>query len=198
LAKPLVWLNPALMAGAAVPVIGLLGRAATGDLGANPIATALNQLGLLALVMLISTLACTPLQLLFKWTWPVRIRRTLGLITFTYASLHLLTYVLLDQQLALRELWDDVVKRPFITVGFLAWVSMVPLAWTSTNASVKKHGYEKWKRLHRLVYATGCLAIIHFVWRVKKDATEPLIYGAILVTLFAIRILRQKRKSARS
>ncbi len=197
MAKPLAWLNPALVAGATVPVLGLLARAATNDLGANPIATALNQLGLLALVMLIASLACTPLRLVFKWTWPARVRRTLGLIAFTYATLHLLTYGVIDQQLALKELWDDIVKRPFITIGLLAWLSMVPLAWTSTKASIKRLGFDKWTRLHRLVYATGILAVIHFWWRVKKDLTEPLIYGALLALLLALRFLGRKRQAAR-
>lgn len=197
-AKPLPWLNPALVTGAAVPVVGLLIRAANGDLGANPIANALNQLGLLALVMLVATLACTPLQRLFKWTWPARVRRTLGLITFGYASLHLLTYVVIDQQLALGALWDDVLKRPFITVGFLAWLTMVPLAWTSTDASVRWLGFKKWKLLHRLVYLTAALAIIHFIWRVKKDATEPLVYAGILALLFLVRIVWPQRQRARS
>lgn len=197
MAKPLAWLNPALVAGATVPVLGLLARAATNDLGANPISTALNQLGLLALVMLIATLACTPLRLVFKWTWPARVRRTLGLIVFAYATLHLLTYVLIDQQLALKELWDDIVKRPFITIGLFAWLSMVPLAWTSTKASIKRLGFDKWTQLHRLVYATGILAVIHFWWRVKKDLTEPLIYGALLALLLALRLLGRKRQTAR-
>src|SRR5207237_6233075 len=111
---PVPWLQPAVMAGAAVPAALILVRAGRGELGANPIATGLNQLGLLGFVFLISSLACTPLLLLFKWTWPVRIRRTLGVSAFCYVTAHFLTYLLLDLQLDFATLGTDIAKRPFI------------------------------------------------------------------------------------
>jgi len=194
MARPLPWLKPAVITGAAIPAALLVKRAAAGELGANPIATALNQLGLLALVFLIASLACTPLQKLFKWTWPARIRRNLGVIAFCYVTAHFLTYLTLDLQLDFAALGKDLAKRPFITVGFLAWLLLIPLAVTSTDAMVKRLGFVRWKRLHRLAYVCGALAVLHFWWRVKKDVTEPLIYGLVLLALFAIRVAKRKRQ----
>jgi sulfoxide reductase heme-binding subunit YedZ len=130
---------------------------------------------------------------LFKWSWPVRIRRTLGLLTFGYASAHLSTYALLDLQLDVGQLGADLLKRPFITVGFTAWLLMVPLALTSTDAMVRRLGFVRWKRLHRLSYVCAGLGVVHFVWRVKKDVTEPLLYGAVLAALLLVRVLKAKR-----
>lgn len=193
MAKPLPWLQPAVVAGAAIPAGLIVTRAGAGELGANPIATALNQLGLLALTFLIASLACTPLQLLFKWTWPVRIRRTLGVIAFTYVTVHFLTYLCLDLQLDFATLGKDLAKRPFITVGFSAWLLLIPLALTSTDGMVRRLGFVRWKRLHRLAYVCGLLGALHFWWRVKKDVTEPAIYGAVLIALLLIRIVKRKR-----
>lgn len=192
MAKPLPWLNPALIAGATVPMVAMAVRAANGQLGANPIAAALNQLGLLSLVTLLVTLSCTPAQLLFGWTWPIRVRRTLGLTAFAFVTAHFLTYLCLDLGLDFAQLGKDLAKRPFITVGFLAWVMLVPIAVTSTNAMVKRLGFVAWKRLHRLSYAVAVLGVIHFLWRVKKDRTEPLIYGAVLAALLLIRVVKRK------
>lgn len=197
MAKPYAWLNPGLVAGAAVPAVVILLRAATGSLGANWISAALNQLGYLTLLFLLSTLACTPAKLALGWTWPIRARRTLGLIAFTYASLHLLTYAALDLGLDFAQLGEDLAKRPFITVGFLAWLMMLPLAWTSTDASVKKLGFKKWKELHRLSYVCAILGVVHFVWRVKKDATEPIVFAAVLALFFAARGVDALRARAR-
>jgi methionine sulfoxide reductase heme-binding subunit len=176
-----------------VPGAAVVLRASQGALGANPISEALNRLGLTALVFLGLSLACTPIQLLTPWTWPVRIRRALGLVGFGYATLHLLTYLGLDQQLALGDVLEDVGKRPFITVGFVAWVLLVPLALTSTQPAVKKLGFVRWKRLHRLAYLCAALGVVHFYWRVKKDHTEPLIYGAVLAFLLGVRAVDSLR-----
>jgi len=194
MAKPFTWLNPAVWTGGSAPAGLMLYRASTHELGANPIAAALNQLGLLALTLLVLTLACTPLQKLTGWTWPPRIRRTLGLLTFGYATAHLLTYATLDLGLDFGALGADIVKRPFITVGFTAWLCMLPLALTSTDAMVRRLGFVRWKRLHRLSYACAALGVVHFVWRVKKDLTEPLIYGAVFGALLAARALPQRKK----
>jgi sulfoxide reductase heme-binding subunit YedZ len=171
-------------------------RAATGDLGANAVSAALNQLGYLTLVILTATVACTPLKIVTGWTWPIRARRTLGLVAFAYASLHLLTYFALDLGLDLGQLGEDLAKRPFITVGFLAWLLMVPLAWTSTDASVKKLGFQNWKRLHRLSYLCAALGVVHFLWRVKKDLTEPMVFASLLGLLFGIRLIDGARARA--
>jgi sulfoxide reductase heme-binding subunit YedZ len=196
MAKPYPTLVPAVWTGGSAPAVLMAYRAATGGLGANPISTALNQLGLLALTLLTLTLLCTPLQLLFKWTWPPRIRRTLGQLTFCYATAHLLTYALLDLQLDLGTLGADLVKRPFITVGFTAWLLMAPLMLTSTDAMVRRLGFVRWKRLHRLSYACAALGVIHFVWRVKKDVTEPALYAAVLALLLAVRAVKARRSGA--
>jgi sulfoxide reductase heme-binding subunit YedZ len=184
---PLPWLIPAVITGALVPLAVLLLRAGAGTLGADPVAIALNKLGLLALILLLASLTCTPLKLLFGWTWPMRIRKTLGLLAFAYVCLHVLTYLVVDQGLDLRASAADLYKRRFITSGALAFLALVPLAWTSTNASVRKLGFALWTRIHRLAYLAAMLGVIHFLWRVKKDRTEPLLYGLALAVLFAVR-----------
>ena len=194
---PLPWLKPGLFVGALVPLAVLLWRAAHGTLGADAIAVGLNQLGYLALVLLMASLACTPLKILTGWTWPVRVRRMLGLFAFFYASLHLLTYVGIDQQLDWPVLWGDVTQRKFMIVGFLAFLCLAPLAWTSTDASVRRLGFARWKALHRLAYVAGVLAVVHFTWRVKSDVRVPMTWAAILGVLFVVRIadgVRTRRK----
>ncbi len=129
----------------------------------------------------------------------MRLRKLLGLLAFAYASLHFLTYAVLDQGLALGVILEDITKRPFITVGFLALVLLVPLAMTSTNRMVRRMGFPVWQRLHRLAYVSASLGVVHFVWRVKKDITEPLVYGGVLALLFLIRgieAVRQRRARA--
>ena len=186
-ARPLPWLKPAVVTGALVPLAAMGVAVARGALTANPIAEALNQLGLLALVLLLASLACTPLKILFGWTWPIRIRKALGLLGFFYASLHVLTYVILDQGLAWGAIVTDILDRNFITVGLLAFLLLIPLAVTSTSGMLKRLGFARWKRLHRLAYVAAGLGVIHFVWRVKTDLSEPLTYGAILAVLLAVR-----------
>ena len=186
---PLPWLNPGILVGASAPLLSILLRARSGALGANPIAEALNELGLMALVLLIASLACTPLRTLVGWTWPIRVRRLLGLLAFAYATLHVAVYAGLDQGLDLRAVLADVFKRRFIFVGFAAFVMMAPLAWTSTKGAVRRMGYVRWKRLHLLVYPAALCAVVHFVWRVKKDLSEPLAYAAILAALLLVRVV---------
>jgi sulfoxide reductase heme-binding subunit YedZ len=197
----LAWLVPAVVAGGLVPlaVIGI--RAARGALGANPIAEAMNQLGLLALVLLVASLAATPLKILSGWTWPIRIRKALGLLGFSYVCTHFLVYAVVDQALALGAVVDDVLERPFILIGFTAFLMLIPLAATSTARMLKRLGFARWKRLHRLAYVAAGLGVVHFFLRVKKDVTEPLIYGAVLALLFGIRIaawIRARRATAKA
>jgi sulfoxide reductase heme-binding subunit YedZ len=177
----------------AVGVAGLLPlawlglRAATGDLGANPIAEVENQLGLWALVVLLASLTCTPIHIVTRWAYPLRLRRLLGLEAFLYAGLHFTTYLALDQQLDVSAIWQDIVKRKFMTVGFAALVLLIPLAVTSTKGMVKRLGFPRWKRLHRLVYLAAALAVVHFIWRVKSDLRQPLIYAFVLAVLLLVR-----------
>jgi sulfoxide reductase heme-binding subunit YedZ len=179
-----------VLAGSLVPLGAIVHGAATGGLGADPIAQALNQLGLVALVLLVASLACTPLRLATGWAWPIRIRRLLGLLAFLYACLHVATYAAVDQGLDGRAILEAVTERKFTFVGFAAFVLLVPLAATSTRAAVRRLGFARWQRLHRLAYAAGVLAVLHFVWRVKRDLDEPAAYGAVLAALLLWRIAR--------
>ncbi|MFL5355781.1 sulfite oxidase heme-binding subunit YedZ [Archangium sp.] len=191
---PYPWLKPAVLVGGLSPLALLVLGFFQGTLGANPIEHTLNQTGMLALILLVASLACTPLKAVAGWTWPMRLRKLLGLLGFAYACLHFLTYAVLDQGLALGTILEDIAKRPFITVGFLALVLLVPLAVTSTNRMVRRMGFPAWQRLHRLAYVVASLGVVHFVWRVKKDVTEPLVYGGVLALLFVIRIAEALRK----
>ncbi len=168
---------------------------ATGKLGANPIATALNQLGLLALVLLTATLSCTPLRLMLGWTWPLRVRRTLGLLAFFTALLHFALYLGADQGFDLAVVLADILKRPFILVGFLALLLLLPLAWTSSKRAVQRLTFPVWQQLHRLVYAIGLLGALHFYLRVKADHTQPLIYASVIVAGFAVRLIAWRAKA---
>ena len=177
-----------MFVGSLTPVAVLLLRAVRDELGANPISQALNQLGLVALIFLVAALTCTPFKTLFGWTWPLRLRRMLGLFGFAYATLHVSTYVGIDQFFDWQAITADILKRPFIFVGFAAFVLLIPLAVTSTAAWVKRLGYARWKQLHRLAYIAPLLGVLHFTWRVKKDVSEPLTYAFILGILLLIRV----------
>ena len=189
------WLVPATVTGALVPLAALVVRLIRHRLGANPIATALNQIGLLAVIFLVLSLSCTPLKVLFGWHWPLRVRRTLGLCGFFAALLHFLVYLGVDQGFAFGVVLRDVFKRPFIAVGFLALLLLIPLALTSTRRSVARLGFVRWQRLHRLAYAIGVLAVLHFYLRVKADHTQPVLYGTVLALGFALRGLAKLKKS---
>jgi methionine sulfoxide reductase heme-binding subunit len=169
-----------------------------GGLGANPIAEILDRLGFWTLTLLAVTLACTPARIVLGWTWPLRLRRMLGVFTFVYALLHFTTYFAIDQLLDLRAIFADIVKRKFITLGFLAFAILIPLALTSTNAAVRKMGFVRWKRLHRLVYVVAVLGLLHFYWRVKADHREPWIFIGAIGALFLARGLGWTLKRRRS
>jgi methionine sulfoxide reductase heme-binding subunit len=188
------FIAPAIITGWLLTLAQLGYRVATHTLGANPIATALNQLGLLALVLLVASLSATPLKLTLGWTWPVRVRRTLGLLAFFTALLHFVLYLGPDQGFDLLGVLSDIAKRPFIAVGFLALVLLVPLAWTSSKQAVQRLTFPIWQRLHRLVYVVGALAALHFFLRVKADHTQPLIYAFVIVLGFAIRLIAWRTK----
>jgi methionine sulfoxide reductase heme-binding subunit len=197
-----VWLKPAAFAAALLPLASVLLDAARRQLGADPVNEALNRLGLSALVFLVASLAATPLRELFGWTWAIGLRRMLGLFAFFYASLHFATYAIVDQGLRGRAILADVTKRPFIISGFAAFLLLVPLAATSTANAVRRLGFARWKRLHRLAYAAGALAAFHFWLRVKKDVREPAVYAGVLAALllarvaFAFRDARRRRATA--
>lgn len=156
-------------------------------LGANPVEELLHRCGVWGLNFLLITLAVTPLRRLTGWGWLLRFRRMLGLFAFFYVLMHFLIYAGLDQRFDLRAIIEDVVERPYITVGFTALLLLIPLAATSTNAMMRRLG-RRWKQLHRLVYPIAILGVWHFYWQVKLDTLEALVYAAILAVLLGFRI----------
>jgi sulfoxide reductase heme-binding subunit YedZ len=170
-----------------LPLMRLLVLGAVGGLGANPIEFITRSTGTWALVGLMVTLSVTPMRRLTGRAELVRYRRMLGLFTFFYAALHFITYVWLDQFFDPAAIARDIIKRPFITVGFTAFVLLIPLAATSSNAMMRRFGH-RWRQLHRLIYLVALLGVIHYLWLVKKDLTEPLIYGAVLSLLMTLRL----------
>lgn len=170
-----------------------LGRLAAGAfffpdwLGANPAEFITRSTGDWTLRFLLLTLAVTPLRKLFGWHWLLRFRRMLGLYAFFYGVVHLSSYVAFDHVFDVMEILPDIVKRPFITVGFTALVLLIPLAITSTDNMVRRLGAKRWLALHRLVYAIAPLGVLHFWWMVKRDVTEPAIYAVILTALLGYR-----------
>jgi sulfoxide reductase heme-binding subunit YedZ len=180
----------------ALPLALLAADTLRGRLGANPIEAAMNRLGWWTLFFLLVALAPTPLRVVFGWAWPARHRRMLGLFAFFYACLHLAVYAGVDQFFDWRAIVADVTKRRFITVGMLAFALLVPLALTSTDRSVRRLGYVRWKRLHRLVYIAAVCGVVHFVWRVKADYREPAIFACVLALLLLARVAARRRVRA--
>lgn len=172
---------------ALLPAALLMHRALSDALGADPVAALTHQTGEWALRLLLLSLAMTPLRLILKQSWPIRFRRLIGLYAFFYASLHFAVYLFLDLGSYWSQIGADILKRPFITVGFTAWLLLLPLAVTSNRWMMRKLK-ESWQSLHRLVYAIGILAVVHYYWLVKSDVREPLLYAGILALLFAIRL----------
>ena len=170
-----------------IPLARLIYLGLNGGLGANPIEFITRSTGTWTLVGLMLTLSVTPLRRLTGYNALVRYRRMLGVFTFFYASLHFTTYIWLDQFFNPAHILKDIYKRPFITVGFAAFLLLLPLAITSTNAMMRRLG-KRWQQLHRLVYLIGGLGVLHYVWLVKKDLTQPLIYGAVLGLLLSLRL----------
>jgi methionine sulfoxide reductase heme-binding subunit len=196
--KPLVF--AACAAPAVLLAVGIL--AAVGvipsaplDLGADPVDRLLHSCGITALNMLLITLLVTPARMVTGWNHLLRLRRMLGLFAAFYALAHFVVYAWLDQGLDLRAIGADIVKRPYITIGMLALLLLVPLAVTSTNRMMRRLG-RRWQKLHRLVYLITLLGVWHFWWQVKKDIREPLLYAAIFAVLMAWRFFRAKSAPA--
>jgi sulfoxide reductase heme-binding subunit YedZ len=173
---------------ALLPLGKLLIAAWQDMLGANPIEKITHNTGYWTLTFLLITLAATPLRRLSGWNWPIRLRRMLGLFAFFYASLHFLTYLVLDQFFDGSAIAQDILKRPYITLGFTAYILLIPLALTSSNAMIRKLGGSRWRLLHSLIYPCSIAGVIHFGWLVKKDLSRPIIFAAWLTLLLAIRV----------
>ena len=177
-----------------VPLTRLVYGGFANSLGANPIETITRSTGWWTLFLLMVTLAVTPLR---RWTganWLLRLRRMLGLFAFFYASTHFMTFVWFDHWFDVAEILKDVVKRPFVTVGFAAYLLLLPLAATSTNSMIRRLG-RNWQRLHRLIYVIATLGVVHFWWLVKRDVTEPLLFALVLSALLGIRLFWRVREA---
>ncbi|MDP8980513.1 MAG: sulfoxide reductase heme-binding subunit YedZ [Acidobacteriota bacterium] len=170
------------------PVLALLWRYWHQALGANPIEFITHETGDWTLRFLLITLTVTPVRRLTGWLQLIRFRRMFGLFAFFYACLHFTTYIWLDKFLDVQDMWKDIVKRPFITVGFTAFVLLIPLAVTSTKGWIRRLG-RRWQTLHRLVYFSAVAGVIHYYWLVKSDVRLPLLYGGILGVLLVYRVV---------
>lgn len=162
------------------------------NLGANPIEEITHRTGRWGLRFLLITLAVTPVRLLTGWSQVVLFRRMLGLFAFFYVLLHFSTYVVLDQFFYFAGIIEDVAKRPYITVGFTSFLLLVPLAVTSTNGWVKRLGGKRWANLHKLVYVAATGGVLHFLWLVKADTRDPVVYGSILLALLLVRAWKNR------
>lgn len=181
------WLRAFVLVTGFAPLAALVARAVGGGLGANPVEEITHETGAWALRFLVLCLCVTPARRLFGWR-PLQLeRRTLGLFAFLYAALHLATYVVFELELDPGAVAEDVLERPYITVGFASFLILFALASTSTRAAARRLG-RRWKQLHRLVYVAAAGAIVHFLWLVKSDLREPLVYGGVVAALLGIRV----------
>jgi sulfoxide reductase heme-binding subunit YedZ len=188
---PAAWLAAGILALQAGEVTGAAAQA----LGANPVEKVQDTLGIWGLRLLLVTLAVTPLRVIGGWPRLQLFRRMLGLFAFFYVSLHFLWYLFVDQAFDWRQLAADVVKRPYITAGFTAFLLLVPLAATSTRRAMRRLG-RRWQKLHRLAYVAAILGCVHYWWQVKADVREPLAYAAVLALLLGWRLYHRRRGSA--
>lgn len=190
--KRLLWLNGAL------PAVFLLSDLMTGRLGANPPEAILRTTGVVAIIFLVLTLMVTPLMRQRPLLWLARHRRWLGLWSFYYAALHLAAYAVFDKELVAAEIARDIVKRPFILLGFAAFLLLIPLAITSTDRMVLRLGPKRWKRLHRATYLIAILATLHYDLIVKSDIFYPVLFALAFLLLFALRFARTPRPASRA
>ncbi|WP_194713644.1 protein-methionine-sulfoxide reductase heme-binding subunit MsrQ [Noviherbaspirillum soli] len=189
-ARQLKLLKGVLFIAACMPFLRLVIFTFTDQLGANPVEFITRNTGDWTLYFLCITLAVTPLRRFTGWNWLVRLRRMLGLFAFFYVSLHFLTFLWFDHFFDVAEMLKDVVKRPFITVGFGAFLLLIPLAATSTNAMIKRLGGKRWQLLHRLIYLIAPLGILHYWWMKagKNDFSQPILFGLIVAALLLLRL----------
>ena len=218
-------LKPAVFVASFMPLVYLVWAALTGNLSANPLSDVTNETGVWTLRFVCITLALTPLRKFTGWNGFIKFRRMAGLYAFFYGSLHLLTYAIADRFAGLdqaggwveaatahrlpaatlvastaramaRSIGEDIYKRPFITLGFAAWLTMLPLAATSTAGWIRRLGGKRWNRLHRLVYFTGILGPLHYWWLVKADVSRPMVYAAAVAVLLGVRVYWSRARRA--
>lgn len=203
--------KPIVFVAALTPVGWLIWAGLTGHLSVNPLSDLTNETGLWAIRFICITLAITPLRRITGWNWLIKFRRMIGNYAFFYGSLHFLVYVIADRFAGLdfpdgivsmttarnlaMSVGEDIYKRPFITIGFTTLMLMLPLAVTSTTGWIRRLGGKRWQALHRLVYAVGVAAVIHYYWLVKADVRSPLLYGAIVVVLLGARAYWSRSKA---
>ncbi|MYM37279.1 sulfoxide reductase heme-binding subunit YedZ [Duganella sp. FT94W] len=189
------WLKGVVFAAALIPLLRMVYLTLTDQL-VDPLEFITRGTGDWTLYFLSITLAVTPLRRLSGWNWLIKLRRMLGLYTFFYGLLHFITFLWFDHFFDLAEMWKDVLKRPFITVGFIAFVLLIPLAATSTNGMIKRLGGKRWQWLHRLIYVIAPLAVLHFWWMKagKHNFTEPILFGTLLGALLLLRLWWRVRK----
>jgi methionine sulfoxide reductase heme-binding subunit len=190
----------AIFLAALIPLTRLVWKALHDALRANPIEVITHSTGDWTLILILATLSITPLRRITHQFWLIGVRRMIGLFAFFYGTLHFLTYIWLDKFFDIHEMLKDIAKRPFITIGFSAFVLMIPLALTSTAWSIRRLGGKNWRRLHRLIYLTATLGVVHYAWLVKADHRKPVEYGIVLSILLAYRIgiwaFEKQRQSA--
>jgi methionine sulfoxide reductase heme-binding subunit len=180
------------------PALALLYNAVWGSLGVNPLETLTNETGIWTLRFLVATIAITPIRWITGWNPIVTFRRMIGLFAFFYGTLHFFIYFLFDRSLQFDGLWEDVALRPYITVGFIAFVLMIPLAVTSTTGWIRRLGGRRWNLLHRLVYVSVIGGVLHYWWKVKLDVTNPMVYAVIAGVLLGWRVVHAfNRRKAR-
>jgi len=194
--KQVGWVKAALFVLALLPFARLVWGTATGSF-TDPLAAITQGSGEWALYFLCITLAMTPLRRLSGWNWLVKLRRMIGLFTFFYALVHFTAFLWFDHFFDVGAMLTDVVKRPFILVGFIAFVLLIPLAATSTNGMIKRLGGKRWQWLHRLIYPIAALAILHFWWMKagKNDFAQPILFGLIVAVLLGLRIVWSRTKA---
>jgi sulfoxide reductase heme-binding subunit YedZ len=184
------FLKRLIMVNAAVPAVLVGADAARGNLGANPVEFVLRSTGTMALLFLALTLTITPARELLGAAWLTKLRRLLGLLSFAYACVHVAIYLSLDQSFDLVAVARDAVTRPFVTFGMLAFGFMVPLAWTSTNAAIRRLG-KRWAKLHQRVYLVAVFAVVHYWLEVKADTTKPAIFASVFAVLLFYRFVKR-------
>jgi methionine sulfoxide reductase heme-binding subunit len=203
--------KPVAFAAALAPAVYIAWAALNGQLGADPLKEITHETGDWTLRFIVATLAITPARRLLGQNWLIKFRRMIGLYAFFYGTLHFLIYVIADRFAGLdfpdgflavstvralaASIWEDIAKRPYITVGFTGWLAMIPLAITSTTGWIRRMGGRRWQRLHRLIYATAVAGVVHYWWLVKADISRPAIYAALVAVLLGFRIVTTVQKA---